>query len=78
MVITGGTAIMMKINLLRKLPIKKDVTLPGMTTNQTSNNCPRCGKEWIDVIATPGLLHRTILCSVCSSIERQIKFTIFE
>ena len=44
--------------------IKKDITAP-MKDNQTWNTCPKCGHEWCDEVATPGLIHRTRLCDMC-------------
>ena len=36
-----------------------------MVSNETWNDCPACGHAWKDVIATPGLIHRTRLCTEC-------------
>lgn len=43
-----------------------DITSPEMKDNQTWNDCPNCCKYWHDVIATPGLIHRTRLCDDCT------------
>lgn len=42
----------------------REVRAP-MTDNQTSNSCPDCGKQWLDEIPTPGIIHRTRLCKEC-------------
>jgi hypothetical protein len=34
-------------------------------SHQTSNTCPSCGKQWIDKVVTPGIIHRTKLCDAC-------------
>jgi hypothetical protein len=45
---------------------RDDIIVPSMDDNQTWNDCPACGKSWKDAIATPGLIHRTRLCSECA------------
>lgn len=47
----------------------RDIILPKMKNNQTSNTCIECGKQWIDEIPTPGVLHRTILCPECLNVK---------
>ncbi len=44
--------------------ILEDIHAP-MTNNDTWNHCVKCGKDWKDKIATPGLLHRTTICEDC-------------
>lgn len=44
-----------------------NITSPGMTDNETWNDCIRCGKEWKDTISTPGLIHRTTMCKECKN-----------
>lgn len=41
--------------------------LVGVTpvADETWNTCPDCGKRWRDEVPTPGLIHRTRLCSSC-------------
>lgn len=34
-------------------------------TQETWNTCPDCGRRWKDLVATPGLLHRTRRCPPC-------------
>ncbi len=43
---------------------QREVRAP-MTDNQTSNSCPDCGKEWMDKVPTPGLLHKLRICDEC-------------
>lgn len=42
-----------------------DITIPSKQNSETGNSCPRCGKQWLDSKPTPGIIHRTILCSDC-------------
>lgn len=50
---------------------QRDITLPKMTDNQTWNTCPDCGKNWQDIPAIPGLIHRTRLCDECFRRKRK-------
>jgi predicted RNA-binding Zn-ribbon protein involved in translation (DUF1610 family) len=56
--------------MARKFAKEDDVTIPLTVLrfeNETWHTCPKCGKEWRDAIATPGLLHRTVVCGECKS-----------
>ena len=46
----------------KKLP--EDI-VSSMKGNETWHDCPQCGKSWKDTIATPGLIHKTIICDEC-------------
>lgn len=46
--------------------MKPDVTSDTIKDNETWNDCPKCGKSWKDIQATPGLIHRTRLCARCT------------
>lgn len=43
---------------------RPDVTA-NIKDNETWNDCPKCGRSWKDIVATPGLIHRTRLCARC-------------
>ena len=47
-----------------------DVTSP-MTDNETWNTCIYCNESWKDIVPTPGLLHRTIMCVKCKNNPRR-------
>jgi hypothetical protein len=47
---------------------QSDIVLKTIVDNVTTNNCLRCGKQWVDETPTPGLIHRTMLCENCRDI----------
>lgn len=55
----------------RKPHEREDIVAPQMTSNETWNDCPDCGKAWKDEVSTPGLIHRTRLCNECYKKRKQ-------
>jgi hypothetical protein len=42
-----------------------DVISKSIKDNETWNSCPECKKDWKDIVATPGIIHRIRLCARC-------------
>lgn len=59
-----------------KRPNEGDITTTQMTDNDTWNSCPKCFKAWKDIRATPGLIHRTRLCYLCTKKENDAQRNI--
>jgi hypothetical protein len=36
--------------------------------HETWNSCVVCSRVWKDTIPTPGVLHRSVMCDICSGI----------
>ena len=54
--------------LVQRIPARPADASAG----ETWNTCPECFRKWRDFEPTPGLLHRTRLCSVCAKREKGV------
>jgi hypothetical protein len=59
---------------MRRKRLNPEIWINNMTSNETWNDCPRCGKSWKDAVPTPGLIHRTRYCDECKEVMKDEVF----
>ncbi len=52
------------------MPSTEDRTTTTTDAVPTWNVCPTCGHRWTDRVPTPGVVHRTQLCTTCRQLAR--------